>query len=181
MEAQVSCENEKQWLEVDRLQDVCRRIRAETDKRGVRFYEATFMCDRITGGTTKLETFIKDNLLRARFLRDSVLQIYSHITKIIARHDESDEDEALYGFMRRASFVQFCERNPQVMVIIRLRCTYNGGWTWLGMYYATLFGLLFVARRRSFLINFGHTGKKDCSGCAQQTLLGRDLSRETIS
>jgi hypothetical protein len=109
-EAQVYCQIERQWLEVDQLQDVCRQIRAETGEQGARFSEVTFMSDRIRG-TSKLETFIEDDLLRAHFLRNPTLQIYCQLRKIIVHAHQLD----YYGdfeFVPRGPIIRFCERNP---------------------------------------------------------------------
>jgi hypothetical protein len=115
-EAQVK--KEKEWVEVDWLQDVCQQLRTETEERD----------------------FIEDDIRRTRPTQQPTLQMYSHLRKIIAHSDTFIENGALDRFMR-LSFVQFCERNPHITVIVRLNCTYDDGWMWLGMHYATCVSL----------------------------------------
>jgi hypothetical protein len=120
-------------------QDVCQQLRVETEERDVRFKEATFMCEQVPG-TYQLQNIMGDDIRRTRPTQELTLQMYNHLRNIIVHSDTFIENGALGRFMR-LSFVQFCERNPHVTVIVRLNCTYDDGWMWLDMHYATCVSL----------------------------------------
>ncbi|KAF1830942.1 hypothetical protein BDW02DRAFT_78426 [Decorospora gaudefroyi] len=134
--ALVYCESKKQWVEVDRLQDVCKQLRTETEERGVRFDQVAFERGTLSTGTDSLERFIRDDSRRARLLREPTLQIHSYIRKIVGYHNVSCEAIVLDYFSQLYSIAGFCDRNPQVVVIVRFHCPNEDPWTWLALHYA---------------------------------------------
>jgi hypothetical protein len=112
---QVSYEEEEEWVQVDRLQDVFRQLRSETQERGVHFNEVTFMCEQNTG-TYQLKASSKTisaglTLTRLTSFPSLYSQVHSHLRKVIAYDKPRIEHKTLGSFMRQV-FVRFCERNP---------------------------------------------------------------------